>query len=283
MKSITTVLFLSLAAVVAAQHVPSTTLFWNNYSYFNPAMTGLEYRHQAAVNCRSQWNQVTGAPSTLVAGYNARIAKLHGGLGITGMYQSIGYNKVLGTLLNYSFHWKLAEESVLAFGGAAGIFSANLGNYDFIFPAEYENIGQDQRKLTANAGVAWHFRNLNTGFSIVQMNRDLKKYAIHYSVEPEYLFFADYLLRLSENASLRPAVLFRTDGNSTQTELSIRGVLKNKYWAGVSYRTPDAICFMAGWDIKERYRIGYAYDLVRSKLYNGYMASHEIALGFLLR
>lgn len=49
-----------------SQQEPLSGMSWNNYSYFNPAMSGVNHKNEGNVSYRSQWNKVTNAPSTLI-------------------------------------------------------------------------------------------------------------------------------------------------------------------------------------------------------------------------
>jgi type IX secretion system PorP/SprF family membrane protein len=282
MKSIATFLFLSLAAAVSGQQEPLSTLFWTHYTFYNPAMSGLNYRHDAVVKYRNQWDGVNGAPNTLIAGYNAKSDKLHGGLGLNFTHDATGFVRQTGVMLNYSFQWKLGEEAVLAAGIGVGVQHFGIDENKLVFPAPPEII-MGTTQLNSNLGVVFHRKGLNTGVSVTQLNRTFKNGWISYDPVPHYICFADYLLRFGENVSLHPAMLVRTDLVEAGADFSVRGILKKKYWAGVCYRTSDAICFMAGWDIRERYRIGYAYDKTLNKLSGISHGSHEIVLGFLIR
>ncbi len=104
-----------------AQQDELHTQFWNTYANINPAVSGVFYKHQATALYRNQWDRVNGAPNTITGNYNTRVDALHGGLGVTYKYETIGSLKEHSANLNYSFHLKLGENALLAAGVSAGI------------------------------------------------------------------------------------------------------------------------------------------------------------------
>lgn len=78
-------------------------------------------------------------------------------------------------------------------------------------------------------------------------------------------------------------MLVRTDMVKMSADFNLLVYYKKQYWLGVGYRTSDAICFMGGWDIKEKFRVGYCYDLTINQLSSISRGTHEIVLGFQLK
>jgi len=271
MRYLITLVLFSFSAAAIAQQEPLISMFWNNYAYFNPAMSGLEYRHQASVNYRNQWNGVNGAPNSILGGYNAKIDRIHGGAGIYGMYETIGYNRVSKGLLNYSFQFKTGEEAVFSAGLGAGF--RHLADNGSHFSQQSASYIPDQTSLNVNAGVAFHWRNLNAGVSITDFT----------SIYNQFWIFADYLFDLSPNFGLRPAVLVRADGAGGFSEFTLRGIVKQHYWIGVNFNPDRHIGGMIGWDIKGKFRVGYTYEHTLGYLSTTSKGTHEAVLGILLK
>lgn len=107
MKRIIPFVFFSITLCqqsVFAQQDPLLTQFWNVSTSYNPANSGLFYKHQAGVNYRNQWQGINGAPNTLLATYNTKIDKYKSGIGFNYMYETIGSLKQHCFDLNYSYH-----------------------------------------------------------------------------------------------------------------------------------------------------------------------------------
>ena len=88
--------------LLSAQQEPALTQFWNSYSFMNPATCGMDYKHQAAVHYRNQWDGVNGAPNTLMANYNYSVHRNHS-IGINYMHDKIGLSTFNVGMLNYNY------------------------------------------------------------------------------------------------------------------------------------------------------------------------------------
>ena len=49
---------------------------------------------------------------------------------------------------------------------------------------------------------------------------------------------------------------------------------------GVAYRSEDAVSILLGFELQERFQIGYAYDFTTSNLKNYSSGSNEIVIGY---
>ncbi len=261
-------------------------MFWNNYSVINPAVSGLYYKHHANVSYRNQWDKVNGAPNTITAGYNIKLDALHGGLGANYQYETIGLIEQGKANLNYSYHIKLGETGILAVGIAAGFVHAkSSGNW--IPPTSTPDptlpVSGNKNAFFLNAGIVYKARKFSIGLSSTQINEPRVKGIYYYSLQRHYYLFADYIFPIGNDYYVKPQVIVRTDEVKMSADFNVLGYFKNQYWIGLSYRTSDAVAFMGGWDIKEKFRIGYSYDLTINKLSSISRGTHEIVLGFMLK
>ena len=136
MKLILTIFTLCILSVTQAQQDQLTTQFWNNYAHINPATSGLEYKHSAAMLYRNQWDEVNGAPVMITANYNVLI-KEHHGLGVNYVYDKIAFNRRNEVNLNYNYQFVLGEhkgiQQKLSLGVAVGLINFSM-NPDWIPP-----------------------------------------------------------------------------------------------------------------------------------------------------
>lgn len=259
------------------------TQFWNQKNYFNPATVGIEYKIQANVMARQQWNGVNGAPDSQLANFSLKLKK-YGGFGVNYLHDAIGYNQTNRIKINYSYPIKFKNESVLAFGVAAGMsFLKTEGEWvppttasDPILPKDFRS-----SHFMADLGLVYSKNKFNIGFSV--NNLTIQRSSNMFSFAPLYYLFTDYRIALFKDFQLKPQILIRTDLVEISADLNMNLLYHTKYWIGISYRTSDAICFLAGWNIKEKFRISYSYDWTINKLSTISKGSHEVHLGFYLK
>lgn len=268
-----------------AQQEPQFTQFWNAKNYFNPATSGLNYRHQAILLGRIQWVNIEGNPETQLATYSAKIDKLHGGIGASYMHDKIGFSNEHRAKINYSYQLKLKNESTLSFGTALGLNVYQLKGY-WIHPtfAADSSFIKDftLTKIAADIGIAYSSRKFNSGISATLLTGNFS--SENYIYSPCYFLFADYTFGKEDGFQFIPQFFFKTNNNFMQLDLNALVKYKSIYYLGFTFRNRDAFGFIGGVDIKKTYRISYSYDLIFSKLNNAaFGGTHEIVLGFLLK
>ena len=95
---------------------------------------------------------------------------------------------------------------------------------------------------------------------------------------------AGYDYEINPDFKLRPSILAKSDGASTQLDLNVNVLWKNMLWAGATYRLGDEIAPMLGYqylfDNGATLRVGYSYGITTSAI-NGYSnGSHDIMLNY---
>ena len=74
---------------------------------------------------------------------------------------------------------------------------------------------------------------------------------------------------------LSPSLLIKTvEGAPLQLDLGVKGVYNSNLWAGMNYRNNGELAALLGYSIKDRYIIGYSYDMM-----SALGTSHEFMLG----
>lgn len=287
MKNLITTVFLACSVISFGQQNPLSSFFWNNDQYYSPAKTGLNYKHKATATYRNQWDGINGAPGAIFGQYGYQINDQNG-LGVNLLYTKIGYSSLSTGMLNYAYHLRLKNDHKLSFGGGLGITSVETDGY-WITPQTGNDpyIVNPSRStaLDTKIGVNYSSKKLSVGLGmnhLLESSIPLSS-STSYNLARHFYFDGKYDIQVVENLDLTPQILFRSDFNFHSFDVNLLATLKNKYWLGISYRTEDAIIGMIGWDIFEKYRVGYAYDHPIKNTYAVTRGSHEITLGFLLK
>ncbi len=287
MKNLITTVFLTCSVISFGQQDPLSSFFWNNDQYYSPAKTGLNYKHKATATYRNQWDGINGAPETIFGQYSYQLNDQHG-LGVNLLYDKIGFSTSYSGLINYAFHLRLKNDHKLSFGGGLGVTSVETDGY-WITPQTGNDpyIVNPSRStaLDTKIGVNYSTKKLSVGLGanhLLESSIPLSS-STNYQLARHLYLDGKYDLQVAENLCLTPRFIIRTDFVKSSIEGNLLATLKNKYWFGISYRTDDAIIGMIGWDIFEKYRVGYAYDHPIKNTYAVTRGSHEITLGFLLK
>lgn len=268
-----------------AQQEPQFTMHWNNYSLYNPAATGLFNKHFASVCGRHQWTGFGGGPITVSAVYDFKWNKINSGIGINYVYNQLGFEKNNEINLNYSYQIDFKKDRVLNSGVSFGILKKSIDFSKFIY------FDPNDPLLTANSVKTDYFFNINFGLifktphflfglSTTQLNESESE-KLNFKNNRHYHITSSYNTTVGKDFNIKPCIYIKSDLASTQFDINFITIYKKRFWAGLTYRETDAIAFMAGIDIKGKYRIGYSYDYTISKLANYSKGSHEIVLAFM--
>ena len=188
-------LFILASQSLFAQQEPIFSQFWNAKTYYNPATTGLNFKHLSTTIGRWQNVGVEGQPITQLLGYAAKLKKLHGGLGFTYMREEIGASKFNKTKFNYSYHFKTKKEGFFSIGLAAGF---NALKMDFIMPETTETSGVG---FTADFGIAYTSKKANFALSCTQLNNG--RITNGYSEQRHLVLMSDYIFGKEEGLQLK--------------------------------------------------------------------------------
>lgn len=287
MKNLITTIFLTFSAISFGQQDPLSSFFWNNDQYYSPAKIGLEYKHKATATYRNQWVGIYGAPETIFGQYSYQLNDQHG-LGVNLLYDKIGYSNFSTGMVNYAYHFRLKNDHKLSLGIGIGVSSILTSGYWIETSNTYDPFSPNNHRsiaIDSKIGINYSTKRFSVGLGLnhpLESSIPLSNPA-YYQLSRHLYFDGKYNLDITSNFTLTPQFLFRSDFNFHSFEGNLLATLKNKYWLGVSYRTDDAIIGMIGWDILEKYRVGYAYDHPIKNTFAVTRGSHEITLGFLLK
>lgn len=289
-----TTIALSVSATVSAQQDPLSTQFWNTLLHINPATAGLEYRHEAHLQYRNQWRN-TYSPGTAWANYAAKTDRIHGAAGVSYRFDRAGSIHTHNALAHYAFHIPV-KNSVLSVGVSGGTYTYSVDWSDLVYPDSPNDpaIPRDggRTSFDMNAGVAFHAPKWNAGFGVTHLTAPaLSQQSVdgsgvtEYDAARHYYLTADYNFTIGSSGfwSVRPRVLAATDAVKAYTQLSVVGAYKNIWLAG-NARSTGFFGGAAGYDIRGKYRLGYAYEVYRSPLNNNvFFGTHEFTLGLLVK
>jgi type IX secretion system PorP/SprF family membrane protein len=267
-----------------AQQEPIYTQLDNALQFFNPAITGLNYQIQTTALARAQWVNGNGTPESQLINYSMRIKPLHGGIGINYFHETIGFVEYNRVKLNYAYHLAEFQGGQLSIGLSAGInnmkFTPTWTPPTTVTDPTLPTSSNDTR-FTSDLGLVYKNNKLSVGLSVIQLNQ--ASYSSGYRDKLHTFAYADYLFNLTSNWNLKPQVMISTDFNQVSTVMNVVAQLKNKFQFGVGYRSYESIDAIVGWDILEKYRIRYSYDLSIHSLSSNSNGSHEICIGLLLK
>lgn len=279
-------------AINAQQDYQFTHYMYDNLS-FNPAYAGITNSICGTVMFREQWAGFTGNPQTALINVHAPVKVLRGGLGFTYINDQLGFENNNLARLSYSYHYGGLGVGTLGIGASVGIMQKSL-NATWITPSgnpgsQDQAIGDDsfngKKGMVPdfNLGVFYRTNKLYMGISATHLIKtDIKQLNIQ-NVQ-HYWITAGYNYDINPDFTLRPSILAKTDGASTQIDFNVNVLYKKMIWAGATYRIGDAIAPMLGYqhmfDNGAILRVGYSYGVTTSQIKSYSNGSHDIMLNY---
>jgi len=260
------------------------THYMFNLATVNPAAVGHgEYASVMNVN-RYQWVGFEGAPKTHSLNADIPIKFFHCGAGLTYVFDKVGPEQTNNVYLDYAYQLKLADNLKLGLGLKAGFkaFSASLSELN-TDPNDPNFASDIKGRFTPNFGVGAFLFNDRFYFGISSPKVVNHKYDNSTSGGEmrHYFVIGGYVHRINPELVFKPSVYLKyVEGAPASFDATANFLIKNVFWAGLMYRSGDAIGLLAQVQLNNRLHLGYTYDFTLSKIRKATSGSHELMLTF---
>ena len=273
-----------------AQHTPLTSQYLFNGLVINPAYAGSREALAVTVTHRQQWVGFDGAPTTELASIHAPIKKTKLGLGLMIYSDRIGVSRESGIFTNYAYRLKF-RKAKLSFGIGAGVTMVR-SNWDQLALQQQNDMSFNAPTSSAlrpnfSAGVFYYTKMSFIGISapfLMSHRYALQENGFQVSTvkaDIEPMLTGGHVFIVSKDVKIKPSTLVRYRPESgIQADITTNMIYKDRVWAGLSYRTSDALVCMLEVLPTPQWRIGYSYDIGASSLSRFHSGSHEIMLQY---
>lgn len=293
-----TLIIIVSGVTVHAQQDPQFTQYMFNSLYITPAYAGVEGVTQLTAIHRSQWAGYQssfndgGAPTTQMVSFTSPIYKLKSGFGTYIVNDKLGPQNNLEAHAMYAYHLAL-KDAKLSFGIKVGVYSQSI-DYD-----QYRAIHRDdpllkdktgkESQLRPDVGFGLFYRaeKYYFGVGVNHLTRaefDFNVNDARNALENHLNFTGGYFYEVNFDLTLNPTVLIKTDFKEYSFDLGVIATLKDKMWAGLSFRQSEAANVLLGYSfLKDKsLRLGYAIDVVVNDQEAKENFSHEVLLSYQL-
>ncbi|NBN97995.1 MAG: type IX secretion system membrane protein PorP/SprF [Flavobacteriia bacterium] len=281
----------SCTGIATAQQDKLLTHFMYDRMSVNPGETGLDEGICATTIYRNQWDKVNGAPNSAVLNVAANMNRFFpGGVGLSFYHDAIGFSRQNNLLLNYSYPISLGNVGTLGAGIGVGLISYAM-NPNWIPPQTMNDPslpGTDfsAMSLDMNFGLFLKGNNYYAGLSSTHLSESellgssTGLGTVGYNTARHYYLMGGYKLPNVGNGALDFNLMARTDLVKYSVDINTRYFLKKDGnelgYAGLTYRTSDALGIMLGYNAFKSFTVGYSYDLTLNKLSSISRGSHEM-------
>ncbi|NPA37758.1 MAG: type IX secretion system membrane protein PorP/SprF [Chlorobi bacterium] len=296
-RSFFVLMLICMTALVKGQFDAQFSQNMFNQLATNPGFAGSSGMINLTTLNRQQWVGFEGAPKTTVFGADAAINlfKSEGGVGLMFMNDEIGPFKNI--IINMSYAYRIEMENAsLGLGLSVGMINQTLdgttldplSGTDGNTYHSTDDPAIPQNKVTDNAldvgfGAFYESTKYYVGFSVNHLNKPSPDFDGEFQTYFKQTVFINggYRYKMKKHpVVLVPSLYVKTDFAALQVDVNMNAYIKDKYWAGLTYRHQDAIVILAGIELLNGLKLGYSYDITLSKLFNYSSGSHEIMLGY---
>lgn len=301
--------------IADAQQVPMYSQYIMNGFLINPSFAGMDGYTSVNLTVREQWAGMPDAPSTYALSFQTRILKnsyiskstavkkklvkpTRGGQVGIGAYLFNDNNGIMhrtGLQTAYSYTIPLGKEGDeyprnLAFGLALVAYQYSIDTDGLIYDPDDPYLNNYDRSVFIpdfNFGVSYSTSKYYAGFAMTNLLRGSVMFgnnnnnAHNDNSELGHFFLTGGIkVPLSGNWLLEPSAFIKSSDmlfKSIQLDITSRIYYKNDYWAGLSYRTSDAVILMFGLRY-DRFYFAYAFDFTLTDIRSQSFGSHEFSL-----
>ena len=297
--------FLILAFIFSgslySQQLPQLTQFMDNNYVLNPAFAGMEDYYQVRTSIRNQWTGINGAPSTTILSMYGQQEE-NVGLGGVIFNDQLFQTSRTGGSVSYAYHLSVSNKIKLSLALSGGFTQLKIDKNGL-------NVANPNDPLTqgdvivetvpdATFGFNFYAKDWYLGVAIPQLlNNNLNllddnlantlsseqsgTLSRHLYVMGAYLFNCK---KWAKKWSIEPSFLLKSVSPApAQLDFALKAIYDNKIWFGANYRSTGDIGALFGYSIKDRYIIGYSYDILNSELADASSGTHEFMLAIKLK
>ena len=292
-----------------AQQVPMYSQYVMNGFLINPSYAGNDGYTTLNLTAREQWIGIPSSPSTYAVSFQTRLLRnsyiqrstsvrkeivkptreSRVGLGGYIFNDRNGIIRRTGFELAYAYHIGIDRYgSQLSFGLASTVYQfaidldgAVVADIDDEFLNNYDRVVFIP---DFNFGVSYTAEKFYLGFSATQLFRGsltLGNTAKNPRTELGHFFLTGGVkIPLAGNDwILEPSALIKSSDmilKASQMDITTRIYYREDYWAGISYRTQDALIMLLGFTY-DRFYFAYAFDFALTDIRKHSFGSHELS------
>ena len=279
-----------------AQQDPQFTQYMFNNLYITPAYAGVDGVTQLTAIHRSQWLGYQssfgdgGAPTTQMISFTSPIYKLKSGFGTYISNDQLGPQNNLEAQAMFAYHLGI-KDSKLSFGLKAGIYSVSINGTHYRWIQDNDKLivtgKESQVRPDLGFGIFYRSEKYYAGFGVNHLIKSEFDFGVNEArnaLENHMNFTAGYYYEVNFDLKLNPTILVKTDFKEYSFDLGVIATLKDKMWAGLSFRQSEAANVLLGYSfMKDKsLRFGYAIDVVVKDQEAKENFSHELLLSYQL-
>jgi len=282
--------------VVKAQYDALFTNYMFNEMFINPAYAGSNGAMSATLLHRQQWVNFSGRPVTTSFSMHGPIINDKMGVGLSVLNERIGVlqrNLIYG---DYAYRLKVQDKGTLALGLMAGIdsqinrFSELKVNDDGTVDPQLIQNSPNIVAPNLGAGAYYHTKSFYGGFSIPRLIDNQVNFSSGGSVRTSkvefrkftYYITAGNMFTINEDLKIRANTMIKyVKAAPLQIDLGANCLIKDIFWAGLSYRSGSALAFLLGYQVNPQFLVNYSYDYGINQIQKYSQGSHEFVLSYL--
>lgn len=236
-------------------------------TYYFPQFTGWHGGLGAHVLGRQQWTGFEGRPQSYTMEVDGYVRPIHSGVGIIYLRDAVGQASSNDLALNVSPKIRVGKSLILTPAASLRFYQSK-----FLYGSTMVN-----NSISAGAGFGAFYNETFAAF-----HWDF--YRLH-TIIPEFGHFFSIItgrnFTLGSHLLITPTITYHTWESPGTIELNASAQYR-WFYLGATYRWNASWGFAAGYEWKERLRVGYSYDFVPTLLEYGINTNHEITLRLLL-
>jgi len=275
MRKIILILLIASASTFSyGQQLPHYSLYMLNEVVINPAALSKEKDNKLTLMLRDQWSSFEGAPTTQSISYN-HLNHYKYKKGISIMNDVTGPISIINATVSGAYSISVQDENKIALGASATIMQYKIDNSqitledDGVFDPTLFG-GVDKANGSSFAIGAYYYNpDYFIGLAlpnIIGSSLNLSNNSGANKLENHYYINGGANVNLANNNKIIPSFMIKKVGAlPIQIDINLRGVYHDFLWAGISYRTRDAVVALFGVDYNQS-SFGYSYDITTSSM-----------------
>lgn len=274
---------------MASQAVAQQNLIYNHYFLspylLNPSFIAPNGYTELNLNTRKQWAQFEGSPTTITANLQVPI-NYKMGFAVNVYNDQAGVLQTNTGAASFAYQVYLGKSTdvnhKLGFGLSMGYSMSRVDMTKVDDPNDPSLNNSNTSNLDGQFGMHYQFNNLKIAFALPSLFyskivSDESFNTPKFDALKNTFSSISYNFKFSDRIAFEPYVMYRTN-EIKESQVEVLGALKidNLLWAGGSYRVDYGPAAFLGFSLKEKIKVGYAYEFA-PKIADGFgTGSHEI-------